>query len=163
MFCLVSISKNEQKRLEKQKRQEQERKEKEEKLAVEKAAKGGDQKVEKLADPSDPQEYYNMRVRMIEEKRASGGNPFPHKFHVSTSLGEFIEKYSSLKNEEILENVTVSIAGRIYSKREAGANLIFYDVQGEGTRLQVMANARMHKMAEEFKVLHGKVKRGDIM
>lgn len=43
--------------------------------------------------------------------RAAGENPFPHKFHVSISLGEYIEKYSSLKNEEILENVTESIAG----------------------------------------------------
>lgn len=33
-------------------------------------------------------------------------------------------------------------AGRVFSKRESGGKLIFYDLHGEGTRLQVLANAR---------------------
>lgn len=36
-------------------------------------------KVVKEADPSDPQEYFNMRVAMINGRRAAGQNPFPHK------------------------------------------------------------------------------------
>jgi len=33
-------------------------------------------------------------------------------------------------------------AARIHNKREAGAKLIFYDLRAEGTKLQVMANAK---------------------
>lgn len=32
--------------------------------------------MEKEADPSDPQEYFNMRVRMIEGRRAEGKSEF---------------------------------------------------------------------------------------
>lgn len=34
------------------------------------------------------------------------------------------------------------MSGRIHNKREAGAKLIFYDLRGESTKLQVMANAK---------------------
>lgn len=32
--------------------------------------------------------------------------------------------------------------GRIHAKRESGAKLIFYDLRGEGVKIQIMANAR---------------------
>lgn len=154
-------SKNELKRLQKQERLERERQEKAEKLAA--AGNGPAARAERAVDPSDPEEYFRMRVRMIDDKRAAGGNPFPHKFHVSISLVEFNEKYAHLKNEEVLEDTLVTLAGRIFSKREAGSKLIFYDVQGEGTHLQIMANARFHNMTEDFVETHSRVKRGDIV
>lgn len=33
--------------------------------------------------------------------------------------------------------------GRVFAKRESGAHLIFYDLRGEGLKLQVMADARL--------------------
>ncbi|KAJ1349981.1 hypothetical protein KIN20_005669 [Parelaphostrongylus tenuis] len=140
------LSKNEQKRLAKQAQKEKERLEKEAKKHAElDMANGKPEKVVKEADPSDPQEYHNMRVRMINSRRAAGENPFPHKFHVSTSIAAFIE----------------NIAGRIYSKRESGKNLVFYDVHSGGARLQVMANARYHKAGlDDFNLVHERIKRG---
>ncbi|KAH7727988.1 Krs1p [Aphelenchoides avenae] len=121
-------------------------------------------KQKKEADPSDPQEYYNMRVAMIEERRKKGDNPFPHKFHVSISLTEYIKKYDPiLQNDQVRDEETVSIAGRVFSKRESGSKLIFYDLHSECTRLQIMANARYHKGTEEFAALHDRIKRGDII
>jgi hypothetical protein len=38
--------------------------------------------------------------------------------------------------------VTVSVAGRIASKRDSSKHLIFYDLNGEGTKLQVRACVR---------------------
>lgn len=159
------LSKNEQKRLAKQAQKEKERLEKEVKRsAASGQVKSKSEKVVKEADPSDPQEYFNMRVAMINGRRAAGQNPFPHKFHVSTSIAAFIEKYDGLQKEQVLENEPVSIAGRIYSKRESGKNLVFYDVHSGGTRLQVMANAKYHKAgAEDFTALHDRIKRGDIV
>ncbi|KAF8383028.1 kars-1 [Pristionchus pacificus] len=156
----VKLSKNEEKRLKKQAEKEKERAEKD---AAKAAAAPAGTKVEKEADPSDPQEYFNMRVRMIEGRRAEGKNPFPHKFNVSISLTDFIEKYKDVKNEEVLENVIVSVAGRVFSKREAGAKLIFYDIHGEGKNLQVLANAKYHKGEDDFATVHGRVRRGDIV
>jgi len=39
-------------------------------------------------------------------------------------------------------NPLLTLAGRVHAKREAGAKLIFYDLRGEGKKLQVMANAK---------------------
>lgn len=56
-----------------------------------------------------------MRVKMIDDRRAAGENPFPHKFHVSISLADFIKKYDHMKPEEVLEDVVESVAGRAFN------------------------------------------------
>nr|XP_027201957.1 lysine--tRNA ligase-like [Dermatophagoides pteronyssinus] len=111
----------------------------------------------------DPNEYHENRSKEIIEWRESGENPYPHKFHVSISLNDFIEKYSSLNDGEIRDDVEVSVAGRIYSKRESGSKLIFYDLRGEGTKIQVMANARYYLDDDEFQRINGRIHRGDIV
>lgn len=55
------------------------------------------------------------------------------------------------------------MAGRIYANREAGAKLIFYDIHGEGVKLQVMANANYYCNAKEFEADTDKIRRGDII
>ncbi|CAG9536832.1 unnamed protein product [Cercopithifilaria johnstoni] len=126
--------------------------------AIEKSKRDG-----KMVDPSDPQEYFKLRTTLIEECRSKGINPYPHKFHVSISLTDFIDKYDNLEKDVILNDTVQSVAGRIFSKREAGGKLIFYDLHGEGTRLQVLANARFHKGNEAFDTVHDRIKRGDII
>jgi hypothetical protein len=54
-----------------------------------------------------------MRVQHIADRRAKGENPFPHKFNVSISLVDFIAKYESLNAEQVLTDVTVSVAGQL--------------------------------------------------
>ncbi|OTF84008.1 hypothetical protein BLA29_013569, partial [Euroglyphus maynei] len=39
----------------------------------------------------DPNEYHENRSKEITEWRESGENPYPHKFHVSISLSDYIE------------------------------------------------------------------------
>lgn len=114
-------------------------------------------------DELDPNEYFEIRSKTIGQWRDAGENPYPHKFHVSISLTEFIEKYSYLKEEEILHDVEVSVAGRIHAKRESGTKLIFYDLRGEGTKIQVMANARLYSSEEKFKEINDRIRRGDII
>ncbi|PIC45140.1 hypothetical protein B9Z55_005261 [Caenorhabditis nigoni] len=156
----AKLSKNEQKRLAKQAKKEQERLEKE--AAKLNVAVADAPRAPREADPSDPQEYFNMRVRMIEARRAAGENPFPHKFNVTISLTDFIAKYSPLQNEQVADEI-VSVAGRIHSKRESGSKLVFYDIHGEGTHIQIMANARFHTGDVDFVTLHDRIKRGDIV
>ena len=51
--------------------------------------------------------------------------------------------------------------GRIHAKRSSGAKLIFYDLRGEGVKLQVMADARASE--QDFAAVHDKIRRGDII
>jgi len=82
-------------------------------------------------------------VAAVKHAKASGSNLYPHKFEVSISLPNFVEKYKALPDGDHLEDGTVvSIAGRVYNKRASGTKLVFYDVQSDGVRIQVMADAR---------------------
>lgn len=59
----------------------------------------------------DPAAYFEMRVRGIEAKQAKGINPYPHKFHVTSSLPKFVELYGALEAGQQLPDVSVSMAG----------------------------------------------------
>ena len=85
-----------------------------------------------------PNEYFKLRSAAVEElKNDDKTHPYPHKFHVTVSLTEFIEKYTSLEDGQSLDDVKVQVAGRIHAIRESGAKLHFYDLRGEGTKIQV--------------------------
>lgn len=51
----------------------------------------------------------------------------------------------------------------MHAIRESGAKLIFYDVRGEGVKLQVMANVRSYASEESFYADTAKIRRGDII
>ncbi|KAF7489409.1 Lysine--tRNA ligase [Sarcoptes scabiei] len=156
------LSKNELKR---RLKQQQKEKEKEEKAKLQSSTLANEKQVKKTKNDEelDPNEYYEIRSKAINQNRQAGENPYPHKFHVSISLTEFLRKYSNLKEEEILEDVEVSVAGRVHAKRESGTKLIFYDLRGEGTKIQVMANARFYPSEEAFKQINDRIRRGDII
>lgn len=96
---------------------------------------------------------------------AAGINPFPHKFHRTMTVAEFVAKYeSAIPDGEYLEGETVALTGRIYTKRASGAKLVFYDLQAEGCKVQIMAQAQHFAgTADEFSALHDAVHRGDIV
>ncbi|XP_069595235.1 lysine--tRNA ligase isoform X2 [Ranitomeya imitator] len=159
--CEGKLSKNELKR-----------RMKAEKKAAEKEAKQKDQN-EKAQKPEaedemvdeeslDPNQYYKIRTQAIQQLKGTKDDPYPHKFQVQMSLTEFIQKYSDLQVGDHLEEV-VTVAGRIHAKRLSGAKLIFYDLRGEGMKLQVMANSRFYKSEEEFIAVNNKLRRGDII
>ena len=57
---------------------------------------------------------------------------------VSISLPEFRKKYEGLPEGAHDESGgLISVAGRIWSKRASGASLIFYDLRGDGAKIQV--------------------------
>ncbi|XP_078066791.1 lysine--tRNA ligase isoform X2 [Mustelus asterias] len=111
----------------------------------------------------DPNQYYKIRTQAIQHLKETNENPYPHKFHVDLSLTEFIEKYSNLQPGDHLCDIILSVAGRVHAKRASGAKLIFYDLRGEGVKLQVMANSKNYKSEEEFVKINNKLRRGDII
>eukprot|EP00794_Sanderia_malayensis_P019168 gene19167-21089_t len=109
----------------------------------------------------DPNQYYKIRSQAISTLKANGEHPYPHKFHVSLSLTNYIAKYDSKTAAgEWLDDI-VSVSGRIHAKRSSGQKLIFYDLRGEGVKIQVMADARSSE--QDFLAIHGKIRRGDIV
>ncbi|KAE9464246.1 hypothetical protein C3L33_03846, partial [Rhododendron williamsianum] len=112
----------------------------------------------------DPTQYFENRVKTLGALKSAGINPYPHKFHVSMSIPEYIEKYKGLPNGEQLEDVEVSLAGRIMGKRSSSAGLLFYDLHGDAAKVQVFASKSVTKLDEaEFSRLHSGVKRGDVV
>ena len=60
--------------------------------------------------------------------------------------------------------VEVRVSGRVHAYRPSGAKLIFYDLRGEGTKVQIMANASRYNGSEDdFLEDTKKLKRGDII
>ena len=75
-------------------------------------------------------------------KETQSPNPYPHKFHVTTSITHYIEKYGAegkIQPGQKLQGVTEQLAGRIHNVRASGQNLRFYDLHGEGVKVQIMA------------------------
>jgi len=159
------LSKNELKRRQKAEKKAAEKKEKEAKKAEEAAAKGEPKKVEKTSEEDiSPNEYFKLRSAAVEELKHGSNHPYPHKFHVNISLTEFIEKYSSLEAGETKDEVEVRVSGRVHAIRPSGAKLIFYDLRGEGVKVQVMANGSKYKGEEsDFLEDTGKLRRGDVI
>jgi len=56
---------------------------------------------------------------------------------------EFIERYNYISEDTFLAE-QVSVAGRVSTWRRQGKNLIFYDIRGDGLKLQVMCNSKNH-------------------
>lgn len=48
---------------------------------------------------------------------------------------------------ECAAKLDIWFPGRVHAKRASGAKLIFYDLRGEGVKLQVMANSRYRMIA----------------
>ena len=84
----------------------------------------------------------------------TGPLQYPFKsvnFKMSTKLDCFLFKHYFF----------VNISGRIHAKRSSGNKLIFYDLRGEGVKIQVMAEARASE--QDFTAVHSKIRRGDVI
>ncbi|KAI8367546.1 lysyl-tRNA synthetase [Radiomyces spectabilis] len=122
------------------------------------AAKNEEEGEEEL----NPNQYFELRSKAIRQLRETESpNPYPHKFQVSMSLPEFIEKFSKLEVGERLDDQEITVAGRVHNKRASGAKLRFYDLHGDGVKIQIMASAQDHE--GDYAQIHNLLRRGDIV
>ena len=56
------------------------------------------------------QQYFKIRSQAVQALKATSESPYPHKFHVSTSLTDFIEKYKDTADGSWAEE-TVTVSG----------------------------------------------------
>ncbi|BFZ56978.1 lysyl-tRNA synthetase [Savitreella phatthalungensis] len=112
-------------------------------------------------------EYRSAWVSKMRSEYAAGNpdavNPFPHKFHVSTRLPDFVKQYSHLARGDLVKDTTVTVAGRVHNKREAGNKLRFYDIISDGQRIQIMCQVQDCAEGKDFVQMHEIIKRGDIV
>ena len=105
----------------------------------EKEAKAPSEQNKKKTDEEelDPTKYFENRKTYLKKLMEAGENPFPHKFEVTISLPEFIQKYTNItKKGEFLEDI-VQVAGRVNTIRKSGASLIFYDIKSGDSKIQI--------------------------
>jgi lysyl-tRNA synthetase class 2 len=159
------LSKNEQKRQQKLAKKAAEKAEKDSLKAAEQAKNPTTTSAKPKINEEEisPNEYFKIRSSAVEEMKTTGPHPYPHKFHVSTSLTAFVAAYKDIEDGQTLKENEVRVAGRIHAIRESGAKLIFYDLRGEGTKIQVMATLGSYKSEEDFAGDIAKLKRGDIV
>jgi lysyl-tRNA synthetase, class II len=154
------LSKNALKKLQKA---EKAAKLKAEKAAAAAAADPGKKKEEKEEEITDPSQYKANREAAVIALEKKGINPYPHKFHTDFRLPDFVKEFESktVKGEH-MEGTCVSVAGRIVSVRWQG-KLIFYDLHGDQTKVQIMSNPQIYEDPEEFTKIHKILKNGDII
>jgi len=157
----TKISKNEQKRRDKAAMKAKEKQKKAAESTGKEVAENNAKKVDE--EEISPNEYFKLRCKQVEQQTAANLNVHPHKFHVSISIGAFLSKYEHLANEECLDSQVETIAGRVYSKREYGAKLRFYDVKWEDNKVQVLANKGCYSDEGAFLADCDRVHRGDIV
>jgi lysyl-tRNA synthetase class 2 len=93
------------------------------------------------------------RLRILNELKNKGINPYPYEYEITHSVKEILEK-----KEEFI-NKKVKIAGRIFNIRRHG-KLIFYDLYDEGNRIQVAISIDRTK---NFEIAKEYIQRGDIV
>lgn len=120
-------------------------------------------KVEDETD-MDPTQYKANREAMVKAMEEEGGNPYPHKFHVDFRLPDFCNEYMDKTTAgERLEDKQVALAGRVVSIRGQG-KLFFYDLRGDGAKVQVMSDVKTYAEGEEeFYKMHRLLRPGDVI
>ncbi|KAG8997636.1 lysyl-tRNA synthetase [Tulasnella sp. JGI-2019a] len=154
------ISKQELKRREKQRV-------KEAAAAAKAAAAPAAEAAKPKEDDLSPNQYYELRCRQIQKLRQTRDpDPYPHKFDVTMSISKFVEEFDKegkIKKGERLDVPPINLAGRIHSMRAQGQKLRFYDLHGEGFKVQILAQAQDAVSPEEFLSTHSHFRRGDIV
>jgi len=128
------------------------------------AEKESTEKKSKLVDEEelDPTQYKANRETAVVQLRKEGVDPYPHKFHVSHRIPDFISSFEGIAAGERIEE-QVTVAGRIISVRRQG-KLFFDDLRGDGRKIQIMSDLKTYDGDEDvFFKIHNTVKRGDIV
>lgn len=71
--------------------------------------------------------------------------------------------FGSIAEGTTLNDVTVSVAGRVMAMRSSSAKLQFYDLHGEGKKIQIMYNLAGAADEKQYEFIRDNVRRGDII
>lgn len=107
--------------------------------------------------------YRKHRIDQLEALRKTGYNPYPYNYDVALSINEFRAAYESVEPGVRIPSILTSVAGRILSIRESSKKLVFYDLHGQGSKVQVAADLREIDDKDRFATLTSVLARGDVI
>lgn len=110
----------------------------------------------------DATKYYEERIEHINNLKENNTNPYPHKFNVTKSFKEYVEKYNNINAGDHLEDIIESIAGRCLEIRTAG-KLTFITATSGIHNLQIMVKQDVLENPDNYKTIIESIKRGDII
>ncbi|TXT11132.1 hypothetical protein VHUM_01883 [Vanrija humicola] len=116
----------------------------------------------------DAAAFFELRTNAVKKWRETKNpDPYPHKFHVSTGIPQFVREWGAEGKIPVGEAVEtkepVTLAGRVYTVRSSGNKLRFYDIRADGQKVQILAQAQNFKSLEEFTAANDIIRRGDII
>lgn len=96
---------------------------------------------------------------------------YDNTFKPTHSISAFVTAFEGLEPESRLKEETVRVSGRILSKRKASSKLVFYDIESNGERLQVMASRGQFQgdpedkrsSDDQFRAFNRLLTRGDVI
>jgi len=107
--------------------------------------------------------HYKHRMNQLELLHGSGREAYPHNFDAEMTIAQFRQKFDAIEPGSRLESSVTSVAGRILSLRESSKKLKFYDLHGQGAKVQVVADMRELSDKDAFSVLTTNLSRGDVI
>lgn len=102
----------------------------------------------------------DVSLKELEAIKKMGFEPYPYGFNVTHLIKDVVEKYSDINPGEKKENIKISIAGRIKSKRHHG-KLSFAHVEDSSGSIQVFIGA--DNVSENEYELFSKLNIGDLI
>ena len=109
----------------------------------------------------EQKDLVQQRAQKLEEIRELGHEPYPHRYLVTHSVSELVQKYSGTSGEELeKEPIVVQTAGRVMNLRGHG-KAGFADLLGAGASIQVYV--RQDRVGEDNHQLFHLLDIGDIV
>jgi hypothetical protein len=93
-------------------------------------------------DEMSGEAYYDLRMQAIANLQANGVPAYPYKFNATMSVPQYVQQYANLAVKETLNEVTVSLAGRMYRRHSSGAKLFFFDIRADQGQVQIFVDKR---------------------
>ena len=88
-------------------------------------------------DNNDMNDQMKIRIEKMEQLRKNGVDPFGHRFDVTDSIIDLHNKFDDKTKEELQnDSVSVSLAGRMISKRGKG-KVGFADIKNRDGKIQI--------------------------
>ncbi len=109
----------------------------------------------------DDQGELEKRLKVLEELKKLGINPFAYNYDRKNFIKDLLAKYSGIESGQKKEDVKVKIAGRIRAIREHG-KLLFVDVEDYTGKIQTCLRFD-HVGQEQFELFKRHLDIGDII
>eukprot|EP00796_Vickermania_ingenoplastis_P000998 gene1000-593_t len=133
------------------------------KALVKKMAELRSQLPKQTKEKKEELSYFDTRLALVKEMGLMGA-AYPHKFHRQYTLPELREKFAGkIAEKGSVLPTEVTVAGRVVVKRSSSSKLHFLMIQGDLDKLQIISSLTDYENEEAFRLIHSRVKRGDII